>query len=176
VGEGIKNKAGEEIGADKTRVDDFGHPVLAGAAEKLKEYIQGKLNTKTRTVLLGYAQRAAAHFASLTDINNAFACGEQAVKAAARGTSGYMVKIVRSVQDGKLSWSTELQPLSEVANVEHFVPREWVSPDGYLPNEQFVEYAKPLIEGEVRPPMEGGLPKYVTLEKSPVEKKLPARE
>jgi ATP-dependent phosphofructokinase / diphosphate-dependent phosphofructokinase len=176
VGEGIKNKAGEEIGADKTRVDDFGHPVLAGAAEKLKEYIQGKLNTKTRTVLLGYAQRAAAHCASLTDINNAFACGEQAVKAASRGTSGYMVKIVRTVQDGKLSWSTELQPLSEVANVEHFVPREWVSPDGYLPNEQFVEYAKPLIEGEVRPPMEGGLPKYVTLEKSPVEKKLPARE
>src|SRR5512138_1315565 len=29
VGEGIKNKAGEEIGADKTRLDAFGHPVLA---------------------------------------------------------------------------------------------------------------------------------------------------
>ena len=67
VGEGIKNKQGEEIGADKNRLDAFGHPVLAGAAEVIKKYVQEKLNTKTRTVLLGYAQRAAEHFASLTD-------------------------------------------------------------------------------------------------------------
>jgi 6-phosphofructokinase 1 len=38
-----------------------------------------------------------------------------------------------------------------------------------------VEYARPLIEGEARPPTEGGLPKYVALEKSRVEKKLPPR-
>ncbi|MHB1307477.1 MAG: 6-phosphofructokinase [Limisphaerales bacterium] len=175
VGEGIRNKEGEEIGADKSRLDAFGHPVLAGAAEKLKEFIQGKLNTKTRTVLLGYAQRAAAHFASLTDITNAFACGEAAVKAAVDGKSGYMVKIVREIENGKVRWSTGLQPLSEVANVEHFVPREWVSPDGFLPNEQFVEYASPLVEGEVRPPVEGGLPKYIVLEKSKLEKKLSPR-
>src|SRR5215470_8614071 len=37
VGEGIKDKHGEEIGADKQQLDAFGHPVLAGAAEKLKE-------------------------------------------------------------------------------------------------------------------------------------------
>ena len=61
VGEGIKDTSGQEVGADKTRLDSFGHPVLAGAAEELKEMVQGKLNTKTRTVLLGYAQRAAAH-------------------------------------------------------------------------------------------------------------------
>ncbi|MHB9005715.1 MAG: 6-phosphofructokinase [Limisphaerales bacterium] len=175
VGEGIRNKEGEEIGADKSRLDAFGHPVLAGAAEKLKEFIQGKLNTKTRTVLLGYAQRAAAHFASLTDITNAFACGEAAVKAAVDGKSGYMVKIVREIENGKVRWSTGLQPLSEVANVEHFVPREWVSPDGFLPNEQFVEYASPLVEGEVRPPVEGGLPKYIVLEKSKLEKELSPR-
>src|SRR3974390_1992851 len=66
VGEGIKDASGHEIGADLTRLDDFGHPVLAGAAEKLKQLIQGALNTKTRTVLLGYAQRAAEHSASLT--------------------------------------------------------------------------------------------------------------
>jgi 6-phosphofructokinase 1 len=177
VGEGIRDKNGEEIGADKTRLDAFGHPVLAGAAEKIKEYVQGQLNTKTRTVLLGYAQRAAAHFASLTDANNGFACGEAAVRAAIAGQSGYMVKIVRDLQpDGAIKWGTGLQPLGEVANVEHFIPREWVSEDGMLPNEKFVEYARPLVEGEVKPPMEGGLPKYVTLEKVMVEKKLPPRE
>ena len=176
VGEGIRNKQGEEIGADKDRLDAFGHPVLAGAAEIIKEYVQGKLDTKTRTVLLGYAQRAAAHCASLTDATNAFACGEAAVKAAIAGKSGYMVKIVRDTQpDGSVKWSTGLQPLADIANVEHFVPRDWISEDGYLPNEKFVEYARPLIEGEVKPPAEGGLPKYIVLEKTKVEKKLPPR-
>ena len=177
VGEGIKNKQGEEIGADKDRLDAFGHPVLAGAAEIIKEYVQGKLNTKTRTVLLGYAQRAAAHSASLTDATNAVACGEAAVKAAVAGESGLMVKIVRDTQaDGSIKWSTGLQPLGDIANVEHFVPRDWISEDGYLPNEKFVAYAQPLIEGEVKFPVENGLPKYVVLEKSKVEKKLPPRE
>ncbi len=171
VGEGIKDENGDEIGADKSRLDAFGHPVLAGAAEKLKELVQAKLGTKTRTVLLGYAQRAAAHQASLTDVSNAFACGESAVRAAVEGKSGYMVKIVRETTEGRIRWSTALHPLAEVANVEHFVPRDWIAEDGFLPNEKFVEYAAPLIEGEVRPPMEGGLPKYVTLERSLVEKR-----
>ena len=176
VGEGIKDPAGHEVGADKTRLDAFGHPVLAGAAEELKELVQGRLDTKTRIVLLGYAQRAAAHCASLTDATNAFACGEAAVKAAIAGESGVMVKIVRDAQsNGSVKWTTGLQPLADIANVEHFIPRDWISEDGYLPNEKFVEYARPLIEGEVKPPVDSGLPKYVALEKSKVEKKLPPR-
>jgi 6-phosphofructokinase 1 len=176
VGEGIKYPNGEEVGADKSRLDAFGHPVLAGAAEKLKQLVQGKLNTKTRTVQLGYAQRAAEHSASLTDSNNSFACGEAAVKAAMSGQSGFMVKIVRETHpNGSIRWTTGVQPLADIANVEHFIPREWISEDGYMPNEKFVEYAQPLIEGEVKFPVEGGLPKYVTLEQAPVEKKLGPR-
>jgi 6-phosphofructokinase 1 len=175
VGEGIKDRNGEEIGADKTRLDAFGHPVLAGAAEIIKEYVQEKLNTKTRTVLLGYAQRAAEHYASATDSNNAFACGEAAVRAAVEGQSGFMVKIVREGNNGAIKWSTGLQPLADIANVEHFIPREWVAEDGFLPNEKFIAYAQPLIEGEVRYPVEAGLPKYVVLDKSKVEKKLGPR-
>ena len=176
VGEGIKDAHGREVGADKTRLDAFGHPVLAGAAEELKEMIQGQMNLKTRTVLLGYAQRAAAHFASLTDTTNAFACGEAAVRAALDDKSGYMVKIVRHANpDGSVRWTTDLQPLADIANVEHFLPKDWISEDGMMVNEKFVAYASPLVEGEVKFPTEGGLPKYAALEKSKVEKKLPPR-
>src|ERR1044071_5134439 len=49
VGEGLKNKAGEEIAADKSRLDAFGHPVLSGAAEHLGDLVQARLNVKTRT-------------------------------------------------------------------------------------------------------------------------------
>jgi 6-phosphofructokinase 1 len=176
VGEGIKDAAGNEVGADKSRLDAFGHPVLAGSADKLKEIVQGKLNLKTRTVLLSYAQRAAEHFASLTDSANAFACGEAAVRAAVAGQSGFMVKIMRETQPtGAIRWTTGLQPLADIANVEHLIPRDWIAEDGLLPNEKFAEYARPLIEGEVKVPIEGGLPRFVALEKSKVEKKLPAR-
>ncbi|MSU35021.1 MAG: 6-phosphofructokinase [Pedosphaera sp.] len=173
-GEGVKNANGEEIGADKTSLDAFGHAVLAGAAEKLKEIVQGKLNLKTRTILLGYAQRAAGHFASATDAEEAAACGAAALRGATDGKSGFMPKIVR-ISSQPYKWNIELQPLVDVANVEHCVPRDWISEDGFLPNEKFIEYAAPLIVGEVKIPTENGLPKYVVLNKNPVEKKLPAR-
>jgi ATP-dependent phosphofructokinase / diphosphate-dependent phosphofructokinase len=174
VGEGLKNAAGKEIGADHSRLDAFGHPVLSGAADRLAEIVQGRMNLKTRTVKLGYAQRCAAHFASETDVEEAVACGEAAVRAAVSGQSGFMVKIVRT-QTNPYQWTTGLQPLGDIANVEHFVPRDWISEDGFLPNEKFVEYARPLVEGELHLPTEGGLPKYAILEKVKVEKKLPAR-
>ena len=175
VGEGLKNKAGEEIAADKSRLDAFGHPVLSGAAEHLEDMVTERLKLKTRSVKLGYAQRAAGHFASATDILEASACGEEAVKAAVDGQSGFMVKIVR-VQNSPYKWSLGLQPLGDIANVEHLIPRDWMTDDGFLPNEKFIEYARPLIEGEVKFPIEGGLPKYAILEKVRIEKKLPAYE
>ena len=174
VGEGLKNESGAEIAADASLRDAFGHVVLSGAADHLSDLIQEKLKIKSRTVKLGYAQRAAAHFASLTDATEAAACGAAAVRAAVEGQSGFMAKIVR-VSDAPYQWTTGLQPLGDIANVEHLVPRDWLSEDGFLPNEKFITYARPLIEGEVKVPMEGGLPKFVELAKSPVEEKRPPR-
>ena len=157
VGEGLKKPDGTELSADASRLDAFGHPVLSGAGERLAELIYGKLNTKTRSIKLGYAQRCAAHYASATDAAEAVACGVAAVRAAVEGRSGLMVKIVRT-QTNPYRWTTGLQPLEDIANVEHMIPRDWISADGFSPNEKFVEYARPLIEGEVKVPTEGGLP------------------
>lgn len=173
-GEGVKNQAGEEIGADKTRLDAFGHAVLSGAAEALATLVQGNLNLKTRTVKLGYAQRAAAHYASQTDVDEAFACGQAAVRAAIGGKSGLMPKIVR-LNSAPYRWEIGLEPLENIANVEHLIPREWISEDGFLPNAAFIQYASPLIEGQVQIPHKNGLPQYTVLVKSPVEKKLAPR-
>ena len=149
--------------------------MLSGAAERLGELVFGKLHTKTRTVKLGYAQRCAAHYASATDAAEAAACGEAAVRAAAEGQSGYMVKIVRGPgQD--YAWTTGLQPLADIANVENLVPRDWISEDGFMPNEKFIRYARPLIDGEVPVPTEGGLPKFALLQRHPVPRKLPPRK
>ena len=177
VGEGLRNEAGEEIAADKSRLDSFGHPVLSGAAERLAEIVQGRIQLKTRTVKLGYAQRAAAHYASATDVDEAIACGEAAVRAAVvEGKSGYMVKIVRVSESESYQWKTDLHPLGEVANVEHLIPRDWISEDGFSPNEKFVAYARPLIEGNNEIPSQNGLPRFIRLKQDPVEKLLTPRD
>jgi 6-phosphofructokinase 1 len=174
VGEGLKNPDGTEFSADATRLDAFGHPILAGAGERLCELVQAKLNTKTRSIKLGYAQRCAAHYASATDVAEAYACGQAAVRAAAEGMSGQMVKIVRT-QSNPYTWTTGLQPLGDIANVENMIPRDWISEDGFSLNEKFVEYARPLIEGEVKVPTVGGLPKFAVLAGRRLATKLPPR-
>jgi 6-phosphofructokinase 1 len=174
VGEGLKDEAGEEIAADKTKLDAFGHPVLSGAGDRLTEIVSQRLKLKARTVKLGYAQRAAAHCASQQDVEEAVACGKAAVLATVQGHNGFMVKLVRT-SNNPYRWTTGLQPLGDIANVENFIPRDWISDDGFLPNEKFIEYAQPLIAGELHVPEEGGLPKFAALEKVRIKKKLPAR-
>lgn len=174
VGEGLKDEAGEEIAADKTKLDAFGHPVLSGAADRLAEIVSQRLKLKTRTVKLSYAQRSAAHCASQQDVEEAVACGVAAVRAAIQGNNGFMVKLVR-IGNNPYRWTTGLQPLEDIANVEHFIPRDWISDDGFLPNEKFIEYAQPLIAGELHVPEDGGLPRFAVLEKVRIEKKLTAR-
>ena len=175
VGEGLKDEAGEELGADKTRLDAFGHAVLSGAADALKDIVQDGLNLKTRTVKLGYAQRASSHYASKLDTDEGAACGRAAVKAGVDGESGYMVKIVRTNSD-PYEWTTGLQDLGDIANVEHFIPSDWIEEDGFLPNQKFIDYAKPLVAGQVIPPCKDGLPLYVVLQKNLIAKKLSERE
>ena len=174
VGEGLKNMSGEEIAADKSKRDPFGHILLSGAADRLAETVSSHLKLKTRTVRLGYAQRAAAHCASEQDVEEAVACGEAAVRAAIEGKSGFMVKLVRT-SSNPYRWTTGLQPLGDIANVEHLVPRDWINEDGLLPNDKFIEYAQPLIEGALHLPTDRGLPRFAKLEKIRVEKKLPPR-
>jgi len=174
VGEGVKDEKGEELGADKTRLDAFGHPALSGAAERLADVVQAKLKTKTRTVKLGYAQRAAAHLASLRDIEEATMCGEAAVRAAVDGRSGFMVKLVRSSND-PYHCATDLQDLNDIANAVHLIPRDWISEDGFLPNDNFIQYCRPLIEGEPKLTFEGGIPRYAALDKVRLDKVLPPR-
>ncbi|HJO08330.1 MAG TPA: 6-phosphofructokinase [Verrucomicrobiota bacterium] len=174
AGEGMKDGEGNELGADKSRLDSFGHPVLSGAAEALGELVHGKLDLKTRTVKLGYAQRAAAHFASQQDVDEAVACGEAAVRAAVEGKSGLMVTIKRK-SDVPYEFATGLHPLGDIALVERTIPRDWINEDGWLPNETFIKYAAPLVAGRLDLPTDDGLPKFAELSRLPVEKVLEPR-
>lgn len=173
VSEGIVDASGNYVSAEIQGTDGFGHTSLGGVGETLRLYLEEGLDVKARTCKLGYAQRSAVTNASKTDSDEAFMCGQAAVKAAVKGATDKMVTLVRGDTD-MYTCETGLISLDEIANAVKNVPKSWINEDGVSLNHQFVKYALPLIQGEIMVPYEHGLPKFVKLSKTKVEKVLTA--
>ena len=173
VGEGLVDTDGNYVTADSA-TDAFGHARLGGVGEYLRELLDSNLpGVKTRVASLGIAQRAAAHCSSKTDNDEAFLAGQAAVKAAINGETDKMVTLVRGDTE-HYTCETGLTPLTEIANSVKKLPREWINEDGVSMNFQFLRYAQPLVQGEVAVPYDAGLPVFANLDKSRVDKQLPA--
>jgi 6-phosphofructokinase 1 len=97
AGEGLKDENGKYVTADSGAFakDSFGHVQLGGVAEMLKAVVEKEVKIKARFNKLGTNQRSAMHFASLTDVKEAYMCGHKAVKYALKGVNGKMVTLVR---------------------------------------------------------------------------------
>jgi 6-phosphofructokinase 1 len=67
---------------------------------------------------------------------------------------------------------SEAVPLTQIANVEKMLPRDYISADGYGITAKARLYLAPLIRGEDFPPFKDGLPQYVRLANTAVPKKL----
>ena len=166
VSEGTKNADGSYIAEQKGDFarDAFGHTQLGGAASYIKELVERRVKVKARFAIPSTIQRNGIHFASLTDSREAYLAGQTAVQKAVAGVSGQMVTLER-VSAQPYACETGLADLADVANGEKFLPREWITDDGFFVKEQFLSYARPLIEGEVQPIIEGGLPRYIRFKK-----------
>jgi len=174
AGEGLKNEKGEYVTAETSDLgtDSFGHAQLGGVADMLKAVIEKEVGIKTRFNKLGTNQRSAMHFASLTDVNEAYMCGQVAVEQASKGVSGKMVTLVRNRQS-PYRCETGLAKLSDIANGEKKVPREYINENGNGVTEAMRDYVRPLVQGEA--PIKiapDGLPEYIRFERRPLEKKL----
>ena len=165
VSEGIHDDKGtficEYAAADKA-VDAFGHKQMGGTAAFLAAYCE-KFKAKTRAIELSTLQRSAAHIASLTDVNEAFASGGAAVKAALEGKNGLMAVFER-VSDEPYLCTIGFKDVHQIANDERCVPAEWITEGGTDVSEEFMKYARPLIIGESYPLMVDGIPKHLVLE------------
>ena len=169
VSEGVKDKDGKyisEYGSDLAKEkDSFGHAQLGGTAQVLANVLKKELKCKARAIEFSLLQRCAAHCASATDVEEAFTAGQKAVQFAVEGVTDHMVAYKRTEKDGKYHCEYVLVNLSEVANTEKKIPREWITEDGTGLTQSFIDYALPLIEGESRPPIEDGLPRFAKLKK-----------
>ncbi|NLP13679.1 MAG: 6-phosphofructokinase [Clostridium sp.] len=173
VSEGIKDKDGKyisEYGSDMAKTkDSFGHAQLGGLAATLANIVKEKTGAKVRGIEFSLLQRCAAHVGSLTDVNEAYLAGQTAVKLAVEGKTDYMVAFERA--EGKeYKCNIKLINLTDVANTEKKVPREWINEEGNGIKQGFIDYALPLIQGESKPPLEDGLPRFAKLKKVSAKK------
>jgi 6-phosphofructokinase 1 len=149
--------------ADSGTKDVFGHTQLGGAAPTLAEMIKKSLGYKYHWAVADYLQRAGRHIASATDVEQAYAMGQAAVEFALSGKNAVMPIIVRE-SSSPYRWSIGEAPLSQVANQEKMMPRDYITDDGFGITPACRTYLEPLIRGEDYPPYdEIGMPKYVKL-------------
>jgi 6-phosphofructokinase 1 len=175
VAEGLVDADGNYLAADAA-TDAFGHAKLGGAGDALGEIIEANIpGVKVRVAKPGITQRAAAHAGSKTDADEAFLAGQAAVEAAINGETDKMITLVRGDTE-HYTVETGLATLSEIANGVKKLPKDWINEDGVSMNFQFLRYAQPLIVGEVAVPYVDGVPVFAKLDKSRVDKILPAYE
>jgi len=168
--EGARYKNGRFL-ADAGTKDSFGHKQLGGVAPILALMIKEALGYKYHYAIADYLQRSARHLASETDLRQAYAVGEAAVKMAIKGQKSKMITIDR-LSDKPYKWKVGSTALSKVANNEKMMPRKFITNNGYGITNACKTYMGPLIKGEGYPFYKNGLPVFAQLKNKLVEKRL----
>jgi 6-phosphofructokinase len=158
-GEGLKYSDGTPVSSatrkDKFNNIEFGAMSGSSVALSLHRMITDEFGYRgefqiTESLIMSDFVRS-----SPVDLDEAYRCGVEAVKLAARGESGVMVSIKRTSNDpytiefGKVT-------LREVAVSAKPMPSEFFNAEGNHVSSKFIDYIKPLA---------GDLPEFVQLEK-----------
>ncbi len=170
VSEGARYANGKFL-AEAGTTDAFGHAQLGGVAPVVANIVRENLGYKYHYAVADYLQRSARHLASATDVKQAYAVGEAAVKMAVAGETDVM-PVIKRVSDKPYRWKIDKAALSRIANKEKMLPRRFITADGFGITAAARRYLQPLIVGEDYPPYTNGLPKYVTLKNVAVPKRL----
>lgn len=164
ISEGISDASGTFICeySAEAQVDNFGHKMLTGCGKVLENFVRHKFGVKVRSVELNVSQRCSGMVASLTDIEEAVEAGRQGVLASLRRETGRMIAFCRvSVEGETYRMECRTVDVNQVCNQEKPVPKEWITGNSNDIGREFIDYAAPLIQGEVVHPMENGVPQYL---------------
>ena len=156
VSEGLLYEDGTPVSAaeskDKFNNTEFGAMGGASVAKNVHallsaafEGVRGEFQITESLIMSAYDRAEKA------DLDIAYACGEEAVRLAADGTSAVMVAIVREGEEFRLATAA----LKDVAVRAKAMPREYLNEAGNDVTPAFMNYIKPLISS---------LPEFVRLE------------
>ena len=166
VSEGIRTEDRKfvcELLDTNLQTDAFGHKELVGCADALGRILRDRLGIKARPITLSTLQRAAAHLASKTDLDEAFNCGKKGADLAFEGESGKMVYMDRVSNDPYKIEYKVFDDIHKIANLEKKLPLEWIDVENNYVKQELIDYIRPLIQGEVNQIYKDGLPQHITL-------------
>jgi 6-phosphofructokinase len=163
LSEGVVGPDGQPLMTAIKTVDAFGHIQLGGVSVWLAQKVKDELGLKCRFEKPDTMQRSSILMASTVDQEEAYRVGREAVRLATAGQTDCMVALRRD-PGPSYHCSTAAVPLSDVANREKKIPDEMIGADGHSLTQAFVDYALPLIGGELTP--------YARLARGKVAKRL----
>ena len=162
VSEGCKYADGTYIAAGEAKNDGFGHAILGGAANTLKNMVlESGTAERCKVQDLSTAQRCFATDQSLVDVTESFQLGMSAHMHSTDGKfTGKMVGLVRKDQaDYDVDFMTI--DADEVANFVKSFPAEWILPNYRGISDEALNYLRPLIVGSPTVIYDGGVPAFV---------------
>ncbi|MDQ6906736.1 MAG: diphosphate--fructose-6-phosphate 1-phosphotransferase [Chloroflexota bacterium] len=148
VPETLRDPDGKPIGGLGTYVDPFGHAYAASPVAALAATLERERGLRTRYDKPGTIARMMP---APLDLDEAEACGREAVRRAIAGESDRMVTIER-IADEPYAIRHGVTPLSGVANIVRNLPDEFIAPDGRGVTDAFRRYALPLLGPDPFPP------------------------
>ena len=158
-GEGIKYADGTPVSSSQTKDKfnniEFGAMGGSSVALQLHRMLREETGYRGEFQITESLIMCAADRAVQRDIDEAFACGEEAVRLATAGESGVMVTMIPDENDPK-TMKFGQAPLSEVAVNAKEMPRDFINERGNFVTEKFFNYMRPLVSD---------LPHYVELDK-----------
>ncbi|KAF0226424.1 MAG: 6-phosphofructokinase [Erysipelotrichaceae bacterium] len=162
VSEGARFADGTYLAAGEAKNDGFGHAILGGAANAVKDMIltSGVAN-RAKVQDLSTAQRCHASEQSFVDVEESFKLGMSAhMRSQDPSFTGQMVGIKR--KDSKV-YDVEYfaTAASNVANHVKNFPVNWAKPNFRGVTDEAVAYMRPLIEGQPVIVYHNGVPAYV---------------
>ncbi|GAB6069927.1 6-phosphofructokinase [Thiomicrorhabdus hydrogeniphila] len=173
VSEGLMHKNGDYLSiANIEHTIEKDYVQLGGVASTISHLVGQHLNSKTHCSIPDYCQRSASHLVSEVDWELAYQAGEAAVNAALKGEHG-VLPIVKLVSEAPFKFEFINVPLIDVANLEKTVPDHFLTEDGMDITQAALDYLKPLIQGEKKPPFKNGLPDISPLTFNTVKTQLP---
>ncbi len=163
VSEGIKYPDGTYVAAGAAKNDGFGHAVLGGAGNAIKNMIlEAGVAERCKVQDLSTAQRCFASGQSKVDVEESFQLGMSAhMRSCDKNFTGKMVGLVRKDQE---AYDVDFIAVDadKVANFVKSFPKEWILPNYHGISKEALDYLRPLIVGSPVVIYSDGIPAYVT--------------
>lgn len=171
---------GFDVGDFGTTKDNFGHVQYSASQTTVAQTVVNYLNTlklpvpgKARGQVPGTDHRNAIAYASVVDLDEAYAVGAHAVSVALTHGNGFMATLLRDRSGPAYRVTYGHVPLEKVAVRDRSFPSQWLTPSGFDVTDDYLSYAHPLIGSDWPSiPLVHGLPRFARITPSFAPRKL----